>query len=141
MQLRQHKRRPVVVDITPLVDVVFLLLIFFMVSTSFVENSKLKLTLPDAGQAGSVMVEKQIIITVDANGALFINDKPVTRIELDNNLQKIVQQNKDMPIILRADSQAKHGDVVFILDTLSKNNLTHIGIATNPDSITDKKSN
>jgi len=130
MKLRQKKRADYLVDITPLVDVVFLMLIFFMVSTSFSVSSSLKLDLPSSHATTETDQPKQLTIGIDAAGKLFVQDEPVTDNELRKRILNATKGNPEMRVILRADSDARHKRVVYVLDTLRELDMTRIGIAT-----------
>jgi len=78
MNLRPRRAEPPHVDITPLIDVVFLMLIFFMVSTTFDKQTQLKVDLPEAGtpEVAEEIEPKKVDITIDAKGNFYVNDKP-----------------------------------------------------------------
>jgi len=130
MKLRQKKRMDYLVDITPLVDVVFLMLIFFMVSTTFNVSSSLKLDLPSSNATVQPKEIKQVTISINADGALYVQDEPV----LDNDLRKRVlnvsKGDPNMRVVLRADAETHHKRVVYVLDTLRELGMSKVGIAT-----------
>jgi len=134
MNLRPgHKEEAVDVNLTPLIDVVFLLLIFFMVSSTFDRHSKLKVQLPKANTAAQQTVNAPIVLTIDAKGQYYINDRQLvnTSIEtLKQALQKISDNNKDVALLLRADANTPHQFVVRAMDAASQTGLTRLSIAT-----------
>ncbi len=130
MKLRPKKRADYLVDITPLVDVVFLMLIFFMVSTTFNVNSSLKLDLPSSKATVQQKELKQVTISINANGALYIQDKAVRDASLRKRILNISKGDPNMRVVLRADAEARHKRVVFVLDTLRGLHMSKIGIAT-----------
>jgi biopolymer transport protein ExbD/biopolymer transport protein TolR len=135
MKLRAKKRMDYLVDITPLVDVVFLMLIFFMVSTSFSVSSSLKLELPSSHSTEPQQDVKQVIVSVNAKGQLFVQDEAVEDSALRKRILNITHGDPNMGVVLRADADAKHKRVVYILDTLRELGMSKVGIATlNSDS-------
>jgi len=133
MNLRQGKRRSdLLVDLTPMIDVVFLMLIFFMVSTSFTANNSIKLDLPESkAQAANKDIE-QVTISVDAQGQLFVQDEPVPDGGLRKRILNVTKGDPNMRVVLRADAEAKHKRVVYVLDTVRELGMGKVGIATVP---------
>ncbi len=130
MKLRTKKRMDYLVDITPLVDVVFLMLIFFMVSTSFSVSSSLKLELPSSHSSEQQQEAKQVIISINAKGQFFVQDEPVEDASLRRRILNITHGDPNMGVVLRADADARHNRVVFVLDTLRGLGMGKVGIAT-----------
>lgn len=130
MKLRQKKRMDYIVDITPLVDVVFLMLIFFMVSTSFNVSSSLKLDLPSSNATAEQKAVKQVTISIKANGALYVQDEAVTDSDLRHRILNISKGDPNMRVVLRADAETHHKRVVYVLDVLRGLSMSKIGIAT-----------
>ena len=134
MNLRPDRRdERVDVNLTPLIDVVFLLLIFFMVSTTFDRHAKLKVELPEASAKKTQQQQQSIVLSIDAKGNYFINDRQVvnTRLEtLKIALQKTVADQKDVSLVLRADAKTPHQSVVRAMDAASQLGLTRLSIAT-----------
>lgn len=119
---------------TSLIDVVLLLLIFFMVSTSFVKQSQIAISLP---QADSAMVVEEasdrIDIMITETGTFLINNRELinSRPEtIRNALQKISGGSNSLPLTISADANAKHQDVVTAMDVAGRLGFTRISIAT-----------
>jgi biopolymer transport protein ExbD len=134
MKLSLRARTQPEVNLTSLIDVVLLLLIFFMVSTSFVKQSQINISLPQA--ESSTIVEappEQIDIMITAsgtylvNGRELINNRPET---IRNALQKVSDGNNNMPMTISADANAKHQHVVTAMDVAGRLGFTQISIAT-----------
>ena len=118
---------------TSMIDVVFLLLIFFMVSTTFDRHAKLKVELPEASAKQTQQQQQTIVLSIDAKGNYFINDRQLvnTRLEtLKTALQKTLADEKDVPLVLRADAKTPHQAVVRAMDAASQLGLTRLSIAT-----------
>jgi len=130
MKLRAKTRMDYLVDITPLVDVVFLMLIFFMVSTSFSVSSSLKLELPSSHSTEQQQEAKQVIVSVNAAGQFFVQDEPVEDGALRKRILNISHGDPNMGVVLRADADARHKRIVYVLDTLRQLGMSKVGIAT-----------
>jgi biopolymer transport protein ExbD len=122
------------VNLTSMIDVVFLLLIFFMVSTSFVKQSQLSIRLPQADNENIVAEVPEFIDlmiteqgTYLVNGRELINNKPET---IRNALQKISGGDTSLPITISADANARHQYVITAMDVAGKLGFVQINIAT-----------
>lgn len=124
-----RKREILTPDLTPLIDVVFILLIFFIVSSVFKkEELALLLTLPDS-QAQEVEIEiKQINIELSKD-ELALKGKKLSFVELEEKLKAITK--KDKPIIVRIDKDVQYDRIVIILDLLQKYSLNNLALITN----------
>ena len=128
-----RKEDNVEINLTPLIDVVFLLLIFFMVSTTFDRHAKLKVQLPEASAKMEQKQEEPIVLSIDANGKYYINDRQVVNTKLNTlkmALRKSVGDRKDVALVLRADAKTPHQSVVRAMDAASQLGLTRLSIAT-----------
>ena len=130
MKLRDRKKADYLVDITPLVDVVFLMLIFFMVSTSFKMDSSLKLELPTSQSKAEETDQQEVVISVNSSGQIFVQDEPVKDADLRRRILNISKGDPNMRVVLRADAEARHRRVVYILDTIKGLGMGKVGIAT-----------
>ncbi|MEL7187550.1 MAG: biopolymer transporter ExbD [Pseudomonadota bacterium] len=134
MKLNLRPRAQPEVNLTSLIDVVFLLLIFFMVSTSFVKQSQININLPEANSApvaDEAPDRIDIMITESGtyliNGRELINSRPET---MRSALQKESNGNNELPITISADANAKHQNVVTAMDVAGRLGFTKINIAT-----------
>lgn len=133
MRLQDEEREEPEINLTSLIDVVFLLLIFFMVSTTFDRQALLRLELPEAATSEAQSVPQFIEITVTDDGRIFIDDELLTE-----NTQTAIRavlaerrnQNTDIPLVIRADENAAHGLVVTVLDAAAAEGMDRVGIAT-----------
>lgn len=116
-------------EITPLIDVVFLLLIFFLLSSSFVLQPGIKVKLPKA-KTTEITEEKEVYITIDKEGHLYLNEKFVREEKLSKKLQEIANQDSNKLIIVKADKDVLHGRVVWVLDYIKRAGLNRLAIAT-----------
>ncbi len=117
------------IDIAPLVDVIFQLLIFFMLSSSFTFQSGINVKLPKA-VTSDVIKEENIIITITSENVTYLNGTIITLAELKNNLKKSYTDN-NRPILIKADRRASVGRIVDIWDLCRNLGIEKINIATN----------
>lgn len=134
MNLRPKRRDDnLLVDITPLIDVVFILLLFFMVASTFDKQAKLKIDLPEASAQTQMQESTSVVISIDARGNYHINERQLVNSQKETlklALQKTVGNNKDTPLVLRADARTPHQAVVNAMDVAAQLGLTRLSIAT-----------
>lgn len=130
MRFRDTKRDTnIIINITPLIDIVFILLIFFAVTTSFVTPSSIKMDLPKA-KGEAVEDKKNIRVAVDSAGALYIDGEPIKDDELEGRLKTLKDLHPEATVIIEADEKAMHGKVVFVIDKAKSVDYTKFAIAT-----------
>jgi biopolymer transport protein ExbD len=134
MNLRPRQQEDPDINLTSLIDVVLLLLIFFMVSTTFVDEARIRLQLPQASTAPAADQKKdpiEIGVTASGeyrvNGQTLINTSPTT---LSAAISKIAGEHRDLPVTIRADARATHQSVVTAMDVLGRLGFRAISIAT-----------
>lgn len=133
MNIRPNKKEELDVNVTPLIDVVFLLLIFFMVSTTFERESEIEVTLPEASAERKVTEKKAIEVTVNAQGTFFVDGQRVVNTQIETLKQamlKIAAGREDPPIIINADKSAQVQSMVTIMDAARQLGFVHISFAT-----------
>ncbi|MDP2981997.1 MAG: biopolymer transporter ExbD [Candidatus Latescibacter sp.] len=126
---KDEEREGPAMDMTPMIDCVFLLLIFFMITTVFKNPAQLKMTLPDAYNPAK-LDKKQIIVELDAEGTIQIGGKPVTFDSFDSFLLNEKQKTGDKSIVIRADKAAKHGDVLKLMRLTKAVGIETIALST-----------
>ena len=123
MNLKPHKTESPELNLTPLIDVVFLLLIFFMVSTTFERETQIIIELPEAGGEES-KVEKEVLdITVDRQGRFYVNQLEVINTEvktLKMAISKAIGDKRDLPVLINADANSPHQAVMTVMDAASQ---------------------
>jgi len=131
MRLLRHKKESVDVNLTPLIDVVFLLLIFFMVSTTFSKETHLTLQLPDAQGNTAEMQPEMIEVVVSAQGEYSVNGRPLVNTQLKTLMSGIAQvsdNNKDLPFVITADRDAAHHAVMQAMDAGAQLGFTKVSL-------------
>ena len=121
------------VNLMPLIDVVFILLIFFMVSTTFQKESEIKIELPEAN-SDPVEADREVFeIVIDGDGRYFIEEQQVVNTELDTLMKaisKFLGERKDLPVVIRADRHTPYEAVVRAMDAISQLGLDKMSLAT-----------
>lgn len=129
---KKNHRETSQLDMTPLVDVVFNLLIFFMLSTTFVTTPGIKINLPEASSKELKVQEKEVRIALTKSGKIYLNRKLVSLGDVRNILKRKARINPKMLVIIQADEQVIHGKVVQIMDIAKTSGLNKLAIATRP---------
>lgn len=132
MNFRTHTVEEIDLNITPLIDVVFLLLIFFMVSTTFQKETQLQLQLPQASDQQSALPAHTIEVVINARGQYIVNGT-----ELDDSRMVTVRKalahhargSKDTPLVIRADALAPHQAVVTAMDAAGQLGMVKLSLA------------
>lgn len=133
MNLRPKPPEEPDVNITPLIDVVFLMLIFFMVSTTFQRESAVKIDLPKASAQEEELKEEVVEVTVNASGEYFVNRARVLNRDprtLKAAIIKHAGSNNERPFIIRADAKAPHQAVVTVMDVAGQLGFSRLSIPT-----------
>ncbi len=117
MQFRAKRNIKPLINIASLVDVLFLLLIFFMVTSAFVEQPNIKLELPSTRHSEISKIEN-MVLTIARDGALFLQDRPVEKKNLEKELRRIILDTGDEVLVLKADRFVPYGVVIDIMDTV-----------------------
>lgn len=132
MLIRQ-KKSEVSINLAPLIDVVFLLLIFFMVSTSFTRETQIKLELPKADVEKLVTEPDVIEISIDKEGRIFVNGKALVNSQVETLKKAItpmIAENKDIPVVISADANTAYQSVVAAMDAASQLGVSNLKMAT-----------
>lgn len=133
MNFRKERRDEINLDITPLIDVVFLLLIFFMVSTTFEHDSEINITLPTSSKEVTAAKPDAVNVGLDASGNVYINDRSLVNAQLETimtALSEALVGLNEPPVIISADADATHQSVVRVMDAARQLGLVKITFAT-----------
>ncbi|MCD6459609.1 biopolymer transporter ExbD [bacterium] len=116
-------------NLTPLVDVIFLLLIFFMLSSSFMLQPGIKVNIPLAKKS-SRFKEENMIVTMTQENQIFFNDERTTLEGLKRRMRRAVRKNPQGTLIIKADKNVRHGNVVHVMSLAKQTGIVSIAIAT-----------
>jgi biopolymer transport protein ExbD len=133
MHFRRQSKNNDEINLTPLIDVVFLLLIFFMVSTSFTKETHLKVDLPQAAGAPNSDQPEQIEILIAVDGSYAVNGRALVNTRLDTlktALEKTANGNTKLPLIITADAKTAHQYVVRAMDAAGQLGFVNLRMTT-----------
>jgi biopolymer transport protein ExbD len=129
MRVRSQKPEKARIEIIPMIDVIFFLLVFFMVSTlSMTMNHGLPVNLPKAVSSQKDLRDS-FNITVAQDGTLFLNKEPTTLSELGQRVKTGLEQEPELVVIINADDQALHGAIVSVMDEVRLAGVSRLAIA------------
>ena len=132
MRLRERRRRSLVLNVTSLIDVMFILVLFFTISTTFLSTPAIKLELPKAPNA-EIVRQTPIVVYMDAGGGIFVNDEPVDLALLPAALKNKLGEHEDKAVVLKADSRVTHGAVVEVMDIVKSAGALRLVVSTKPN--------
>jgi len=124
---RKGRSRIVAINITPMVDVVLVLLVIMMVSAKFIVSQSIKVDLPNTGSSDG-STASLAAITVTKEGKTFFNSEPVNEPQLVEKLRGAYAGNHDVSLIVSADKASAHGDVMHVIDVARTNGITHFAV-------------
>ncbi len=134
MKFRTRERRETSVDLTSLIDVVFMLLIFFMVTTTFDKNASIKIALPTADNAAPATSQDKLELVIDGQGRYYINGREVLNSKPETLFQAMSQTLDELPntppLVISADANVNYQAVVTAMDIAGRLGLTNFSIAT-----------
>lgn len=133
MHLLVKKRRRVTINITSLIDVLFLLLIFFIMSSTFIEQPGMKLELPESQSATSEKM-KELILEMKEDGQITLNKEPASLDNLEELFEQAIPSMEEKTLVIKADKHVPHGDVVKVMDMAKLSGLEKLVIATKSKS-------
>ena len=133
MNLRTTKQEIPDINITPLIDVVFLLLIFFMVSTTFQRDSELSIELPEASAKAEPIQDQSIEIAIDRQGRYYVNGQRLVNTQASSLKEAILRaanSRESPPLIISADAETPHQAVVTVMDAARQLGFLRLTFAT-----------
>ncbi len=141
MKLQPRRRQQPDINLTALIDVVFLLLIFFMVSTTFRKEADFKINLPEASREPSTVEQYRLEVLIDATGRYSINGQLLAGdglLTLKQAMSQAAKKGDDLPVVIRADAQTPHQAVVRVMDAAGQLGLKRLGIVSNYSAEDDR---
>jgi biopolymer transport protein ExbD len=133
MRLTTRRSEEPELNMTSLIDVVLLLVIFFMLATTFVKEGRLRVELPEANSAPADAPLDPLVITITADGGYRVNERTLvnnSRETLRATLQKVAGSDTNRPVTIRADARSTHQSVVTAMDVAARLGFTQVNIAT-----------
>ena len=115
------------INVTPMVDVVLVLLIIMMVSATYIVSQSLKVELPKTASSDET-VSKTYVVTISKDGAYYFNDKATNKADLAGLLRGAKAENANLNLVITADEQARHGAVVGVIDLAKVEGITKFAI-------------
>jgi biopolymer transport protein ExbD len=129
MQLSTKPKKKITLNLTSLIDVLFILIIFFVVSSTFLEQPGIKLNLPEAATSETHAVQK-VVLYIDKEEHIFLNDDPISQEQVAEKVEQMIAAQTDKSLVLKADDKVSHGLVIRIMDALRKKGIYKIVIST-----------
>jgi len=117
-------------DIAPLIDIVFLLLVFFMLTSTFIVPEAIELELPESSSAQQVSDITPIVVSLDQTGQLALNDERVELEQLRAVIEPLIKQNADAPITLKSDASTRVQQLLQVMDEIRAAGGTDVALAT-----------
>ena len=142
MKFRRQTQEEVLVNLTPLIDVVFLLLIFFMVSTTFTQETRLAIDLPEASGEVQEQVQKQVEIVISKEGDFAVNGNSLvnSRLEtLKTALGKVSDGDSSLPLVITADAKTPYQSVVTAMDAAGQLGFANLSMTTRKPVDSDRE--
>ena len=123
------------INVIPLIDVMLTLLMFFVLTTTFVEQARIKITLPQADNSAQAELRDPLLVLIDRSGNYYVNNNAVadpSEGSLKAMIERVAAGNHDRPVMLRADAMTPHQAVVTAMDALGSLGFNQMSIATTP---------
>lgn len=135
MKFRRKARENIDIGLAPLIDVVFILLLFFVVTTTFTRETQLKVDLPEAvsGTPPQEAEKKRLEVVIDAEGNYLLNEKALIKNDLDTLMAALAKESAgdtSLPLIISADGKTPHQAVITAMDAAGKLGFAHLRMTT-----------
>lgn len=130
MRFSIPRRADPLIDVTPMIDIVFQLVLFFMVSTTFISSPGIQVDLPRSSSQTVISDKEDINLWMTLDGAVFVDEEPVTASRLESVLRSAAERDPNTLVIIKADAGVDHGRVVTLMDLARTEGLTRLAIAT-----------
>ena len=129
MKFRRRLQQKVGIDMTPMIDSVFLLLIFFMIASSIIKDQGIQVTLPHAKSAES-QPDRDLVISISREGVIYLNEVRVAKKDLYQKLRKLYKEVKRDFLIIRADEVIEYGVLVEVMDIARLAGIYNVSLST-----------
>jgi len=142
MRLGAARQDDFEINVISLIDVMLTLLMFFVMTTTFVQHSRMKVALPEASETVQEAETKPLVLMIDSNSKYYVDNNEVLNPSIDtlkDAIGRIAGDDSERTVILRADALTPHQAVVTAMDALGQLGFTHLSIATTPSKADAKK--
>lgn len=130
MEFKRSRKISTELEMAPLIDVVFLLLIFFMLTSSFSDPEQIELKLPEAESSAQSTEDEVLNVALDAEGTVYLNQSQLSLEELEDQLRPRFASKPDQPVLLKSDAGAQVEQMISVLDKIRLSGGTNVNIAT-----------
>ncbi len=130
MRLSVRRREDPTIDVTPMIDIVFQLVLFFMVSTTFISSPGIQVDLPRASSQVVLGDDQDLRVWITQDGAVYVDDDPMDLDGLRTRLRRAAERDPDTLVVIKADVGVPHGRVVTVMDLARREGLGRLGIST-----------
>ena len=120
------------INITPLTDVILVLLIIFMIATPLITQNNIEVKLPEAASRDDITAPEPAYITITGEGMVYLDNKVLSNKELRQKINALLAKNRDLKVVVAADQVCRFKDVVRVIDTLKELKIKSLNIATKP---------
>ena len=135
MNFSARRRAEVVVDVTPLIDIIFQLVLFFMVSTTFVTTPGIEVELPRSSSDVILRDKSEVRVWVTAEGSVLVDETPVDWAGLTRTFRNALADDPATLVVIKADKSVGHGRVVTVMDLARSIGLSNLAIATEANAV------
>ncbi len=126
---RHHEEEDAAIDMTPMLDIVFIMLIFFIVTTSFVKEAGIEVDKPQASQAKNPGKNANIFIAINNKDEIWMDKRQVDVERVKANIEKMIAEQPSDVVIIQGDKNAKHGLIMKVMDQVKMAGIDRISVA------------
>ncbi|EAR61806.1 ExbD/TolR family protein [Neptuniibacter caesariensis] len=130
MDYKSPIQQNAILNMTPLIDIVFLLLVFFMLTAHFVEPKQLEIQLPTSSTGDDISELKTVQISIDKSGIYYINEEAVHENIIEDRLKTLHLQSPDLIVQFQADQQSRYDKVIYMIDIVRRAGITQLELMT-----------
>ncbi len=117
------------IEMAPMVDIVFLLVTYFLINSTLVKNPAIKIELPKSTTAQSE-VQKKAVIHVDSKNKIYLNDTEVALADLPIELKRLIADSPDQQVIIKGDKESNYQTIISVMDYVNQAGVSHFNLAT-----------
>ena len=130
MDYKSPIQQNAILNMTPLIDIVFLLLVFFMLTAHFVEPKQLEIQLPTSSTGDDISELKTVRVSIDKSGIYYIDKEAVHENIIEDRLKTLHQQSPDLIVQFQADQQSRYDKVIYVIDIVRRAGITQLELMT-----------